>query len=139
MDISSFAFHPLDTKREKLYEKMIEEVADRRLYARSLCVLQINYIKNLKNPRVRNLMRLIKFWLQRAFSVDDEKSTLPSAYSLQFLVISLWETAGRPETFKPSAGFRAIMEAVKNYPDMYITWSVYYSKEKIQRALVTQR
>ena len=118
---------------------MIKYVADRRLYATSLCVLQIDHIKNLQNPRVRNLIRLVKFWLQRAFSVDNEKATLPSAYSLQFLVISLWESAGKPETFKPSVGFRAIMEAVKNYPDMYITWNVYYSKEKIQRALVTQR
>ncbi|XP_028404354.1 2'-5'-oligoadenylate synthase 2-like [Dendronephthya gigantea] len=126
-------------KREKLYEKMIESASDRRFYATSLCVLQINYIKTLQNTRVRNLIRLVKFWLQRAFSVDDEKCRLPSAYSLQFLVISLWETAGRPETFKPSVGFRAIMEAMQNYSNMYITWSVYYSKDKIQRALVNQR
>jgi hypothetical protein len=118
---------------------MIENVGDRRLYATSLCVLQINYIKNLKNARVRNLIRLVKFWLQRAFSVDDEKSKLPSAYSLQFLVISLWESAGRPESFKPSVGFRTIMEAIQHYSDMYITWSVYYSKNKIQQALVNQR
>ena len=118
---------------------MIENVADRRHYATSLCVLQINHIKNLKNARVRNLIRLVKFWLQRAFSVDDEKCTLPSAYSLQFLVISLWESAGSPETFKPSVGFRAIMETIQHYSDMYVTWSVYYSKEKIQRALINQR
>ncbi|CAB4024423.1 Hypothetical predicted protein [Paramuricea clavata] len=118
---------------------MIENVADRHLYATSLCTLQVGYIKNLQNARVRNLIRLVKFWLQRAFSTDDEKSNLPSAYSLQFLVISLWESAGRPETFKPSVGFRAIMETLQNYSDMYVTWSVYYSKDKIQRALVNQR
>ena len=118
---------------------MIKNTVDRRLYSTSLCVLQIAYIKNIKNARLRNLIRLVKFWLQRAFSVDDEKSTLPSAYSLQFLACSLWESAGSPETFKPSVGFRAIMEAMQNYSNLYITWNAYYPKDKIQQALVTQR
>lgn len=128
-----------DTEREKLYEQMIDNVSDRWVYATSLCVLQINYIKNLKNTRVTNLIRLAKFWRQRAFSDDDDKLTLPSAYSLQFLVISLWESAGKPETFKPSVGFKAIMEEIQNYTEMYIMWNVYYSKDKVQRALLNKR
>lgn len=118
---------------------MIENVSDRRHYATSLCGLQINYVKDLKNARVRNLIRLTKFWRRRAFSDDDDDLFLPSPYMLQLLVIAAWEKAGRPEAFKPSVGFKAVMEEIKNYTEMYVVWNIYYTKDKVQRALLNQR
>ncbi|XP_052711005.1 2'-5'-oligoadenylate synthase 3-like [Crassostrea angulata] len=58
---------------------------------------------------------------------------LPSSYSLELIVIAVWETAGKPENFELCKGFYHVLRAIAYYRCLKHAWTLNYDSHYVQR------
>lgn len=121
----------LDYKPEpEIYEDLINSFSHPGEFAPSFTVLQRDFIK--KCPvKVKNLLRLVKFWYLKYVKSQNQGVPLPSKYALELLTIYAWEVGtGQQENFEMDEGFAAVMTLLRDYEDICIYWTKYYDFQR---------
>jgi len=101
-------------------------------YSAALVKIQWDFVK--KRPaRVKDLIRMVKYWHKKYISQSGSKRVPPS-YLLELLTIHAWENANPlnpPESFDMKIGFKAVMEVLKNHQSLHVCWEDYYKRNLI--------
>ncbi|XP_078322334.1 2'-5'-oligoadenylate synthase 1A-like [Crassostrea virginica] len=101
----------------EIYKEMDSEPHSRRkFYSAALAPLQIEFVSHVP-PKVKNLIRLMKFW-KNSFKGKKSKKQLPPSYLLELIVIGEWNRAKSPENFDLQKGFYHVLTAIRNYKEM---------------------
>ncbi|KAK3577491.1 hypothetical protein CHS0354_026445 [Potamilus streckersoni] len=114
------------SKRE-IYEDMTKSDTLRQFYSTCLIKLQQAFVKE-QPERVKNLIRLVKYWRKSKLPADEGKNKWPDYYLLELITIRRWEEAGKPTTFDLRRGLYSVLHALVEYRDMKIQWLVNYDK-----------
>lgn len=92
-----------------IYEKIYKEMRnasqyDRKYYSAALAPLQEKFVSRVP-PKVKTLIRLIKYWRKTEFQERTDKHKLPSSYPLELIVIKEWEMVGNMKTLISAKNF----------------------------------
>ncbi|XP_032240839.1 2'-5'-oligoadenylate synthase 1A isoform X2 [Nematostella vectensis] len=119
--------------RRKLYSQMHREKGKDILkyYSAAACKLQRDFIKELPS-NVKDLILLVKKW-RKNYQLG------LSSYFMELVVVHEWQKAKKPERFDTKKGFKAIMEALYNYEELYAMWDKYYEKKDVPREIIQTR
>ena len=107
---------------------------DKRYYSAALVKLQVEFVKS-KPAKVKDLIRLVKYW--RKTCIEDKVCgpRLPTSYPLELITIFCWEDAGRPNSFDTRVGFKAVLQKLVDYNDIKIMWYKNYSEELARKGI----
>ena len=101
-------------------------------YSAALVKIQRDFVIG-RPARVKDLIRLVKYWRKKYLPQSGSKH-LPPSYLLELLTIHAWENVtplNPPETFDMKIGFKAVMEALKNHRSLRVSWEDYYKRNLI--------
>nr|XP_022293878.1 2'-5'-oligoadenylate synthase 1A-like isoform X2 [Crassostrea virginica] len=117
----------------EIYKEMDLEPRFQHFYSAALAPLQIDFVSQVP-PKVKNLIRLMKFWKKTEFedSVSDPDRKLPSSYLLELIVINEWKRAGSPQNFDLRKGFYQVLTAITNYRTMRLASTQNYTSHHIR-------
>ena len=107
-------------------------------YSAALVKIQKKFVKE-RPTKVKDLIRLVKHW-RKTFFPQIGKKQVPSSYLLELLTIHAWENAypqNPPESFDMKIGFKAVMEVLKNYQSLRVSWERYYPESFITCRYIT--
>ena len=120
---------------EELYKEMIGcTPEDRRYYSAHFVELQVEFVDERQQSKLKDLIRLVKYWRKTCIE-DTGETRLPSSYPLELITIHCWEKAGKPDSFDIRAGFKAVLEQLVQYWDINIRWYVNYEKAPTKRRI----
>ncbi|XP_028621230.1 2'-5'-oligoadenylate synthase-like protein 2 [Grammomys surdaster] len=119
-----------DSKDEKpapeIYETLIRSKGYPGDFSPSFTELQRHFVKS-RPVKLKNLLRLVKFWYLQYLRYKHRREQLPSKYALELLTIYAWEMGTKSsENFNLIEGFVAVMELLRDYQDICIYWTKYY-------------
>lgn len=114
--------------------KEMESLSDceKGYYSAALAPLQVEFVARAPT-KVKTLIRLIKYWRKTEFKENTSDQRLPSSYSLELIVIAVWETAGKPENFELCKGFYHVLRAIAYYRCLKHAWTLNYDSHYVQR------
>lgn len=96
-------------------------------FSPSFTELQKNFVK-WRPAKVKDLLRLVKFWYKEMLKPQYPDAKLPPKYALELLTIYVWEEGtNRSEDFSMAEGFRTVLELLGRHQDICIYWEKYYS------------
>ena len=124
---------------DDLYEQM--EDGPRSLlpfYSASLAKLQVDFVRPIA-PKVKNLIRLVKYWRNENVHAGSPDSRLPNSYVLELITIHLWEIKGRPDRFNTLKAFHKVMETLANNQSIHAIWEVNYDEDMIPEDILSER
>lgn len=124
----------LKLKTTKDIFKEMESLSDceKGYYSAALAPLQVEFVARAPT-KVKTLIRLIKYWRKTEFKENTSDQRLPSSYSLELIVIAVWETAGKPENFELCKGFYHVLRAIAYYRCLKHAWTLNYDSHYVQR------
>ncbi|XP_004176346.5 2'-5'-oligoadenylate synthase-like protein 1 [Taeniopygia guttata] len=95
----------------------------------SLCFTKLQKMFVKRCPaKLKNLLRLVKFWYKEMLNPQCPSADLPPKYALELLTIYAWEEAtGSASSFDMAQGFRTVLELLCRYREICIYWEKYYS------------
>ena len=90
---------------------------------------------------VKNLIRLVKHWKKKMVRPSTPDRRIPNSYLMELITIDLWKTKKRYDgTFDTLKAFHGVMEALKNYRSLSVTWTTkFYSTSQIPDEIRSQR
>ncbi|NXH52537.1 OASL2 protein, partial [Rhabdornis inornatus] len=89
--------------------------------------LQKMFVKRCP-AKLKNLLRLVKYWYKELLSPQYPNAHLPPKYALELLTIYAWEEAtGSSDCFDMAQGFRTVLELLRLPRQICIYWEKYYS------------
>ncbi|XP_078322344.1 2'-5'-oligoadenylate synthase 1A-like [Crassostrea virginica] len=114
--------------KEEIYAEMVSASPSytREYYSAALAPLQIQFVSRCP-AKVKNLIRLMKYWRKTDFEESTGTLRLPSSYPLELIVIGEWERAGGPNNFDLWKGFYHVLTAVDNYSKLKHAWTQNYT------------
>lgn len=124
---------------DDLYEQM--EDGPRSLlpfYSASLAKLQVDFVRPIA-PKLKNLIRLVKYWRKENVHAGSPDSRLPNSYVLELITIHLWGNEGRPERFNTLKAFHKVMETLANNQSIHAIWEVNYDEDMIPEDILSER
>ncbi|NXO24966.1 OASL2 protein, partial [Cisticola juncidis] len=78
--------------------------------------------------KLKNLVRLVKYWYKEELSPQYPHANLPPKYALELLTIYAWqEGTGSRDSFDTAQGFRTVLELLRRHSQICIYWEKYYS------------
>ncbi|KFQ33312.1 2'-5'-oligoadenylate synthase-like 2, partial [Mesitornis unicolor] len=94
--------------------------------------LQKKFVKRCP-PKLKNLLRLVKYWYKELLKPQYDTADLPPKYALELLTIYAWEQGtGSLESFNTAKGFRTVLELLCRHREICIYWETYYSLQDSQ-------
>lgn len=116
-----------DCKPEpEIYENLIRCEGYPGDFSPSFAELQRHFVKS-RPVKLKNLLRLVKFWHLKYLRHKYRGTMLPSKYALELLTIYAWEMGtDSSDNFNLNEGFVAVMELLRDYQDICIYWTKYY-------------
>ncbi|NXR08473.1 OASL2 protein, partial [Semnornis frantzii] len=94
--------------------------------------LQKSFVKRCP-AKVKNLLRLVKYWYKEMLKPQYPKADLPPKYALELLTIYAWEEGtSSSESFNTAQGFRTVLELLRRHQEICIYWETYYSLQHSQ-------
>ncbi|XP_068057842.1 2'-5'-oligoadenylate synthase 1-like [Anomalospiza imberbis] len=95
----------------------------------SLCFTKLQKMFVKRCPaKLKNLLRLVKFWYKELLNPQYPNADLPPKYALELLTIYAWEEAtGSSSSFDMAQGFRTVLELLCRHREICIYWEKYYS------------
>ncbi|NXD99727.1 OASL2 protein, partial [Chaetorhynchus papuensis] len=95
----------------------------------SPCFTELQKMFVKRHPaKLKNLLRLVKYWYKEELSLRFPNAHLPPKYALELLTIYAWEEAtGSHESFVMAQGFRTVLELLCWPQEICIYWEKYYS------------
>ncbi|XP_012975170.1 2'-5'-oligoadenylate synthase-like protein 2 [Mesocricetus auratus] len=110
----------------EIYEDLIRTKGNPGEFSPSFTELQRHFVKS-RPVKLKNLLRLVKFWYQQYLRRQHRRAALPPKYSLELLTIYAWEMGTESsENFNLDEGFVAVMELLRDYQDICVYWTKYY-------------
>uniref|UniRef100_A0A8C3VJD5 2'-5'-oligoadenylate synthetase like n=2 Tax=Catharus ustulatus TaxID=91951 RepID=A0A8C3VJD5_CATUS len=89
--------------------------------------LQKMFVKRYP-AKLKNLLRLVKYWYKEMLSPKYPNAHLPPKYALELLTIYAWEEATKSsDSFEMAQGFRTVLELLRLHRQICIYWEKYYS------------
>ncbi|NWX57521.1 OASL2 protein, partial [Promerops cafer] len=88
--------------------------------------LQKMFVKRYP-PKLKNLLRLVKYWYKELLNPQYPNAHLPPKYALELLTIYVWEEATGSCNFDTAQGFRTVLELLCRPREICIYWEKYYS------------
>lgn len=124
----------LKLKTTKDIYKEMESLSDceKGYYSAALAPLQVEFVARAPT-KVKTLIRLLKYWRKTEFKESTSDQRLPSSYSLELIVIAVWEKAGKPENFDLCKGFYHVLRAIADYRCLKHAWTLNYDSHYVQR------
>ncbi|XP_059105655.1 2'-5'-oligoadenylate synthase-like protein 2 [Peromyscus eremicus] len=111
----------------EIYENLIKSQGYPGEFSPSFTELQRHFVKS-RPVKLKNLLRLVKFWYLQYLRSKYRRAALPPKYSLELLTIYAWETGTESsENFNLDEGFVAVMELLRDYQDICVYWTKYYN------------
>ncbi|KAM6165689.1 2'-5'-oligoadenylate synthase-like protein 2 [Erethizon dorsatum] len=130
----------LDSKpAPEIYEDLINSCSHPGEFSPSFTVLQRDFVK--KRPiKLKNLLRLVKFWYLKYVKSQYQRVALPSKYALELLTIYVWEMGtDQEDSFNMDEGLVAVMKLLRDYEGICIYWTKYYDfQSEIVRNFIKQ-
>lgn len=109
-----------------IYEELIKSRGYPGEFSPSFTELQRHFVKS-RPVKLKNLLRLVKFWYTQYLRGKNRGVTLPPKYSLELLTIYAWETGTvSSESFNLNEGFSAVMKLLRDYQNICVYWTKYY-------------
>ncbi|NXB67491.1 OASL2 protein, partial [Struthidea cinerea] len=95
----------------------------------SSCFTELQKMFVKRHPaKLKNLLRLVKYWYKELLNPQYPNAHLPPKYALELLTIYAWEEAtGSCESFVMAQGFRTVLELLCRHQEVCIYWEKYYS------------
>ncbi|KAM5237758.1 2'-5'-oligoadenylate synthase-like protein 2 [Ctenodactylus gundi] len=120
------SFH-LDSKpAPEIYENLITSYSHPGEFTSSFTELQRHFVKG-RPVKLKNLLRLVKFWYKQYVKPKHRGVALPSKYALELLTIYAWELGtDESKNFSMSEGFVAVMKLLQDYERLCVYWTKYY-------------
>lgn len=110
----------------EIYEELIESRGYPGEFSPSFTELQRHFVKS-RSVKLKNLLRLVKFWYMQYLRRRNRGVTLPPKYSLELLTIYAWEMGtDSSESFNLDEGFVAVMKLLRDYQNICVYWTKYY-------------
>lgn len=107
----------------EIYEDLIRTKGNPGEFSPSFTELQRHFVKS-RPVKLKNLLRLVKFWYQQYLRRQHRRAALPPKYSLELLTIYAWEMGTESsENFNLDEGFVAVMELLRDYQDICVYWT----------------
>ncbi|NXO73580.1 OASL2 protein, partial [Phainopepla nitens] len=89
--------------------------------------LQKKFVKRYP-ARLKNLLRLVKYWYKELLNPQYPSAHLPPKYALELLTIYAWEEGtGSADSFEMAQGFRTVLELLCRPQEIVVYWEEYYS------------
>ncbi|NXO82790.1 OASL2 protein, partial [Sitta europaea] len=89
--------------------------------------LQKMFVKRCP-AKLKNLLRLVKYWYKEELSPEYPNAHLPPKYALELLTIYAWEEGtGSCNSFDMAQGFRTVLGLLCQHREICIYWDKYYS------------
>ncbi|XP_076778613.1 2'-5'-oligoadenylate synthase-like protein 2 [Arvicanthis niloticus] len=110
----------------KIYETLIRSKGYPGDFSPSFTELQRHFVKS-RPVKLKNLLRLVKFWYLKYLRYKYGRAQLPSKYALELLTIYAWEMGtNSSDSFDLDEGFVAVIDLLRDYQDICIYWTKYY-------------
>ncbi|NXX51749.1 OASL2 protein, partial [Tricholaema leucomelas] len=94
--------------------------------------LQKSFVKRCP-AKMKNLLRLVKYWYKEMLKPRYPKADLPPKYALELLTIYAWEEGtSSSQCFSTAEGFRTVLELLCRHQEICIYWETYYSLQHKQ-------
>ncbi|XP_029427079.1 uncharacterized protein LOC115073073 [Rhinatrema bivittatum] len=90
--------------------------------------LQRDFVKRIPS-KLKNLIRLVKYWYKQDVKSRYPKDPLPHKYALELLTIYCWQKGSGREDFKSEEGFCTFLQLLSRPQDLCIYWTKYYNFE----------
>ncbi|CAH6778779.1 2'-5'-oligoadenylate synthase-like protein 2 [Phodopus roborovskii] len=111
----------------EIYEDLILTKGNPGEFSPSFTELQRHFVKS-RPVKLKNLLRLVKFWYKQYLRSKYRRAALPPKYSLELLTIYAWEMGTESNNnFSLDKGFVALMELLRDYQDICVFWTKYYN------------
>lgn len=120
----------IDIIRKKTCDDIYAEMETRsergkKYYSSAFAPLQVDFVSQVPT-KVKNLIRLIKYWKKTEFEERTDGKRLPSSYILELIVIGQWGKAGKPENFDICKGLHHVFRAIADYRSLRHAWTENY-------------
>uniref|UniRef100_A0A8C2VUD1 2'-5'-oligoadenylate synthase-like protein 2 n=2 Tax=Chinchilla lanigera TaxID=34839 RepID=A0A8C2VUD1_CHILA len=134
------SFCPDSKPAPKIYEDLINSCRYPGEFSPSFTVLRRDFVKR-RPIKLKNLLRLVKFWYLKYVKSQYQGAALPSKYALELLTIYAWEIGtDQQENFNMNEGFVAVMTLLRDYEGICIYWTKYYDfQSEIVRNYIKQQ
>lgn len=110
----------------QIYEDLVNSCSHPGEFSPSFTVLQRDFVK-MRPIKLKNLLRLVKFWYLKYVKPQYQKVALPPKYALELLTVYAWEMGtDQKENFNMDEGLAAVMTLLRDYEDICIYWTKYY-------------
>ena len=97
-------------------------------YSASVVKLHVSFIRE-KPGVVKELIRLVKYWINKTVRAELGNLKLPASYPMELITIYTWEKAGRPRAFDRLKGLKAVLKVIGNESrDLNHYWTENYSQ-----------
>lgn len=127
----------------KVYAELIElyksSEAEGGEFSTCFTELQCKFVAS-RPPKLKDLIRLVKYWYKQCERKLKQKGSLPPKYALELLTIYSWEQGSGAENFDTAEGFRTVLELITKYRQLCVFWTVNYNfeDETVRNFLLTQ-
>ncbi|KFO23755.1 54 kDa 2'-5'-oligoadenylate synthase-like protein 2 [Fukomys damarensis] len=124
----------------QIYEDLVNSCSHPGEFSASFTVLQRDFVK-MRPIKLKNLLRLVKFWYLKYVKPQYQKVALPPKYALELLTVYAWEMGtDQKENFNMDEGLAAVMTLLRDYEDICIYWTKYYDfQSETVRNFIKQR
>ncbi|XP_028407355.1 2'-5'-oligoadenylate synthase 1A-like [Dendronephthya gigantea] len=133
--LPAFKFEDLGS----LYERMRDDLYHAEYYSAALAKQQVDFVEGYP-ANVKNLIRLVKHWKKKMVRPSSPRRRIPNSYLMELITIHLWkQNKGYDGTFNTLKAFHGVMEALKEYRSLNVTWTTNYSTSQIPSEIRRQR
>ncbi|XP_053136079.1 2'-5'-oligoadenylate synthase 2-like isoform X2 [Hemicordylus capensis] len=112
----------------QVYIKLIKAGGSAGEFSRCFTELQRNFISRC-DTKVKNLIRLVKYWYRKYKLRLRGKASLPPKYAMELLAVYAWERGSGNPNFDTAEGFRTVLWLIEHYKELCIFWTTYYDFE----------
>ncbi|KAI1234414.1 hypothetical protein IHE44_0003463 [Lamprotornis superbus] len=111
----------------EVYVRLLDARSQPGEFSPCFTELQKMFVKRCP-AKLKNLLRLVKYWYKELLSPQYPNAHLPPKYALELLTIYAWEEAtGSSDCFDMAQGFRTVLELLRLPRQICIYWEKYYS------------
>ncbi|XP_010200065.1 2'-5'-oligoadenylate synthase 1 isoform X2 [Colius striatus] len=112
---------------DEVYVKLLDVSTSPGEFSPCFTELQKKFVK--RHPaKLKNLLRLVKYWYKESLKPMYPNASLPPKYALELLTIYAWEEGtGSSHQFDTAAGFRTVLELLRQHQEICVYWETYYS------------
>ncbi|NWH35878.1 OAS3 synthase, partial [Chloropsis hardwickii] len=113
--------------KAEVYVRLLDACTDPGEFSPCFTELQKKFVKRCP-PKLKNLLRLVKYWYKELLNPQFPHASLPPKYALELLTIYAWEEAtGGSCNFDMAQGFRTVLALLCRHREICVYWEKYYS------------